>query len=172
LPRPAKSATGSDRNLRSVKDANGNVTAYAWDLANEQTTVTRADGPPTTLVTDYNPDGTTLDQKDGKGTPTSTYGYDALGRVTSDIDALGDVTAFSYTPLNQVKGVNATNYGYDPADNLVQLTSGTQQAFNAADELCWTVPAAASGSCASPRPGQRSTATRMPRGSIAAIGLP
>ncbi len=44
----------------------------------------------------------------------------------------------------------AIAYGYDAADNLTQ-TGSTSQAFNNADELCWTT--ASSGSCASPPTG-------------------
>ncbi|MHB8613374.1 MAG: RHS repeat-associated core domain-containing protein [Candidatus Dormibacteraceae bacterium] len=84
----------ADRNLTSTTDANGNPTSYVYDLANEQTDIRRADG--TDLHTDYNPDGTTLDQKDGKGNAIQSYGYDALGRETTVSDVLGNTTAYTY----------------------------------------------------------------------------
>jgi YD repeat-containing protein len=84
----------ADRNLTSATDFNGNTTAHAFDLANQETVVTRADH--TTLRTDYNPDGTVLDEKDGKGNATVTFGYNALGRVTTQTDALNNVTTFTY----------------------------------------------------------------------------
>src|SRR4029077_1680918 len=84
----------ADRNVASTKDPDGNATSYSYDAANQRTTVTRADG--TILATDFNSDGTILDQKDGKGTAVQTYGYDALGRVTMVTDGLGNVTSYSY----------------------------------------------------------------------------
>lgn len=84
----------ADRNVVSATDADGNPTHYTFDLANEQTDVVRADNSD--VHTDYNPDRTVLDQKDGRGTAIETYGYDALGRVTTTTDALTNVTTYTY----------------------------------------------------------------------------
>src|SRR5205085_3660423 len=83
--------------------------------------------------------------------------------LASDGSAASGTGSYKYTPLNQVcyAGSSNTNacsspptgsipYKYDAADNLTQKGS-VQQAFNNADELCWT--AATSGSCASPPTG-------------------
>ena len=56
----------------------------------------RADSPQTTLTTDYNLDGTVLDQKDGKGNAIQSYLYDSLARVSSVSDALGNLTTYTY----------------------------------------------------------------------------
>jgi RHS repeat-associated protein len=82
------------RNLASIKDPNSNTTTYIYDLDNELIQTRRADG--TSLLSDYNPDGTVHDQKDGKGNAIQTYGYDSLARVTSVRDALGNVTSYTY----------------------------------------------------------------------------
>ena len=83
-----------DRNLTSSKDADGNTTAYVFDLANELTDVNRADATHT--HTDYNADGTVMDQKDAKGNAILTFGYDSLARVTASTDALNNTTNFTY----------------------------------------------------------------------------
>src|SRR5205823_1728892 len=69
-------------------------TQYVFDVAGELTSTIRADA--TTLVNDYNSDGTVLDQKDGKLNAIRTYGYDALARVTSVKDALNNETDTTY----------------------------------------------------------------------------
>jgi len=86
----------ADQNLDTFTDGDGNVTTNVYDVVNQQTQIKRADTPQTTLTTDYNADGTVLDQKDGKTNAILTYGFDALARVTSTTDALGNVTSFTY----------------------------------------------------------------------------
>ena len=116
----------ADRNKTSVTDANSNTTSYTYDLAGELTTTTRPD--TTTLVTDYNPDGTVADQKDGKGNTTETYAYDALARVTSSTDALGNTTAFSYD------GDGNTLTRTDPGGNCATPTKCTTFTYDADNE--------------------------------------
>jgi RHS repeat-associated protein len=68
-------------------------------------------------------------------------------------------------PLNQLCYVGSTNgnscsappagaqaYGFDAADNLIG-DRGTTQAFNAADQLCWTLNGSSANGCASPPSG-------------------
>lgn len=101
-----KTAYDSDRNVVSNTDADNKQTQYRFDLANEQTDVIRAD--QTDLHTDYFPDGTVQDQKQGSNV-LNAYLYDALARATSDTDAL----------------LNATIYTYDGAGNrLMQQDPG------------------------------------------------
>jgi RHS repeat-associated protein len=101
--------------------------------------------------------------KGGNTLFSSTYARDSANQVTSDSSAASGTGLYRYTALNQVcyAGPNNSNacasppsgsiaYAYDAADNLTQKGS-TQQAFNAADELCWT--ASTSGACASPPSG-------------------
>jgi len=125
----------AERQRTSVKDGKGNVTTTVYDVANQPTQVKRADTPQTTLTTDYNADGTVLDQKDGTGTATQTYGYDSLGWPTTVTDALGQVTTASYdgagNPLaKQDPGgncgatpkVGCTTMAYDAANQLTAIT--------------------------------------------------
>ena len=84
----------ADRNLISTTDADGNATDYVYDLANEQTDVKQANG--TDQHTDYTVDGAVADEKDGNGNAVLTYSYNALGQVTTETDALGNVTIYTY----------------------------------------------------------------------------
>jgi RHS repeat-associated protein len=94
---------------------------------------------------------------------SATYGRDNANQLTADSSAPATTAAYRYTTLNQLcysgaanttscstPPAGATAYAYDAADNLTQMGT-TQQAFNAADELCWT--AALTGPCGSPPTG-------------------
>src|ERR1035437_4696436 len=121
----------ADRNVVSVTDADGHITTYTFDLANEKTQVKRADN--STVVTDYNADGTILDQKDGKGNAVQAYGYNSLAQRTSVKDAVGDQTIYAYDGdgnllTTQSPGGNcstglkcATNV-YDAAGEMTSVT--------------------------------------------------
>jgi YD repeat-containing protein len=90
--------------------------------ANELTKTTRPD--TTTLVTDYNPDGSVADTIDGASNKTS-YGYDGQARRTSRTDPDNRVWKTGYDKAgNQTSSTNPTNqttsYGYDPANEPVR----------------------------------------------------
>ena len=123
----------ADLNQDYFIDGDTNRTNYVYDLANQQTQVQRPDS--TNLTTDYNPDGTVLDQKDGKNNAILTYGYDALGRVTSLTDALNNVTSYTYdgagNRLSQqdpggncsaVPATGCTTFSYDAANQLKTIS--------------------------------------------------
>jgi RHS repeat-associated protein len=121
----------ADRNRTSMTDGDGNLTTYVFDLDNEQTQVKRAGTPQTTLTTDYNPDGTVLDQKDGKSNPIQTFGYDHLARVTLTTDALSNVTTYAYdTNSNELSK-------QDPGGNCAATpaVSCTKMTYDADNEL-------------------------------------
>jgi RHS repeat-associated protein len=84
----------ANQNLDKITDADNNLTTNVYDADNELIQVKRADSPQTTLTTDYNPDGTVLDQKDGKGNAIQAYQYDSLAHVTTVTDALSNVTTY------------------------------------------------------------------------------
>jgi RHS repeat-associated protein len=124
----------ADRNTASTTDPDSNPpTTYTYDLANEQTQVQRPDH--SVLVTDFNLDGTVADQKNGKGIPIETYGYDSLKRVTSMTDADGNTTSYTYDPVGNRLSVQqptgtcaamtptgCTSYTYDTASELTSIT--------------------------------------------------
>jgi RHS repeat-associated protein len=99
------------------------------------------------------------------GTTLFSAGYarDAANQLASDTSAASGTGFYKYTPLNQLcyAGSSSSNactspptgsipYTYDAADNLTK--KGTVfQAFNNADELCWT--ASTSSACSTPPTG-------------------
>jgi RHS repeat-associated protein len=121
----------ADGNSDTSTDGAGNVTTNVYDLANQQTQVKRADSPQTVLSTDYNPDGTVLDQKDGKNNAIQTLTYDAAGRVTTTTDALGNVTTYTY----DAAGNRLTTQ--DPGGNCAATpkTGCTTSTYDADNEL-------------------------------------
>ncbi len=121
----------ADQNMDTFTDGDGNLTTYVYDVANEQTQIKRADTPQTTLTTDYNPDGTVLDQKDGKNSAVLTFAYDAVRRVVSSTDALGNVTSFTYD------GAGNRLTKQDPGGNCAATpkTGCTTVTYDAANQL-------------------------------------
>jgi RHS repeat-associated protein len=102
-------------------------------------------------------------KKGGSTLFSAGYTRDSANQLTSDNSAASGTGSYKYTPLNQVCYAGSSNsnacsspptgsiaYKYDAADNLTQKGS-TQQAFNNADELCWT--ASTSSACSTPPSG-------------------
>jgi RHS repeat-associated protein len=152
--------------LTSVQDWLSNTTSFGYDVNSNLTseTLPTASGVVDTFTFDAADRLTAISDTKGKKTLFSaTYARDNANQLTSDSSAPSSTSSYKYTTLNQVcyagsssssacsaPPSGATAYAYDAADNLTQMGS-TQQAFNNADEVCWT--AATSGSCASPPTG-------------------
>ena len=97
---------------------------------------------------------------------SASYGLNADEQVGSDSSAASpDGPTYGYTPLNQVcyagpatatpcpsPGAGSTTYQYDSAQNIV-VDGSNVQAYDAGDELCFTAPAPATGTCAAPPAG-------------------
>ena len=121
----------ADRNLTSSVDPDNKTTSFTFDLANEPTLTTRAD--TTTLKTDYNPDGTMLDQVDGANNKT-TYAYDPLAHLkslttpaTTPCGTGGCQTSYTIDAVGNLKTVvdpqqRTTTYGYDADNHLKSIT--------------------------------------------------
>jgi YD repeat-containing protein len=151
----------------SVQDWNSNTTTFGYDADSNLTTETF---PSASSVVDsftFNAADQMTNVASVKGGSTTLFsaGYsrDSANQLTSDSSAASGTGAYKYTPLNQVCYAGSSNsnacssppsgsiaYAYDAADNLTQKGS-TQQAFNNADELCWT--ASSSAACGSPPSG-------------------
>jgi YD repeat-containing protein len=93
----------ANQNVLTVVDGDANTTTNAYDPDNELCWTlpggTSSDGcssPPTNArVTDYNPDGTIADYKDGKANKIESFGYNTRGQVTSTTDALSNTTSYT-----------------------------------------------------------------------------
>src|SRR5207245_11714368 len=75
---------------------------------------------------DYNADGTIKDQVDGNSKMTS-YGYDALARVTSITDPLNRTTTSTYDGVGNLLTITdprnqTTTYTYDAANELTSIS--------------------------------------------------
>lgn len=150
----------------SVQDWNNNTTTFGYDADSNLTTQTfpGASGVVDSFTFNAADQMTAAaSDKGGSALFSATYTRDAANQLASDTSAASGTGSYKYTPLNQVcyAGSSSTNactspptgsipYTYDAADNLTK--NGTVfQAFNNADELCWT--ASSSAACASPPSG-------------------
>jgi len=151
----------------SVQDWNSNATSFGYDADSNLTTETFPSGSAVVDTFTFNAADQMTIAASVKGGNTTLFsaGYsrDSANQLTSDTSAASSTGSYKYTPLNQVCYAGSTSsnactspptgsiaYAYDAADNLTQKGT-TQQAFNNADELCWT--ASTSGACGSPPSG-------------------
>jgi RHS repeat-associated protein len=107
------------------------------------------------------------DTKGSSSIFSANYSRDADGQLTADSSIPAAQAAYRYTVLNQLCYAGSANtsacdsppsssfvYSADSADNLVKnedpmQTGPVTQAFNSADELCWTVQGSSSNGCSS-----------------------
>ncbi len=153
----------------SVQDWNSNTTAFSYDANSNLTTETfQAASGVVDSFTFNASDQMTRATSSKSGSDIlpfpATYTRDPANQLASDTSAASGTGSDKYTLLNQLcyAGSSSTNacsspptgsipYTYDAADNLTK--KGTVfQAFNNADELCWT--ASSSAVCASPPSGK------------------
>jgi RHS repeat-associated protein len=152
LGRTAAAAYDGNGNMSSYTDANGNTYHYTYDALNRLTNVTLPTNPATGYnftydfrnnVVDtvdpeghdrhnvYDPGGRLSSVTIGYGTPsatTTTYAYNNDGTLQSATDALGHTTQYSYDPaanLTQVtRGNVSVQYAYDADRNRISATDG------------------------------------------------
>jgi len=150
----------------SVQDWNSNTTTFGYDPDSNLTTETfpAASGVVDTFT--FNAADQMAAVASNKGGSTlfsANYTRDLANQLASDSSAASGTGSYKYTPLNEVCYAGSSNsnacssppsgsipYAYDAADNLTQKGS-VQQAFNNADELCWT--ASTSSACSTPPTG-------------------
>jgi RHS repeat-associated protein len=142
-----------DNRLSSVTDAAGNKTSFGYDADSNPLTTAYPDGVTvtngydnagnlaaikavdgsTTLVSEtFTRDGADLVSGRTVGSTSDTYGYSAQDQLSSD-----------------KSGSTTTPYATDAASDPTTVGSATQE-FDAAGELCWTLP---SGTVSSPSCG-------------------
>ena len=127
--------------LATVADWAGHTTTFTYDA--ESNLTGQAYPNQTTVTTSVNAaDQVTSISAAPTAAPASPfasfiYSRDAANQVNA-VTSTGvpvETASYSYSQLNQLKGVNAASYGYDAADNPVQLAAGQVQGFDAANQL-------------------------------------
>jgi len=119
------------RNLTGTTDPDGNTITYAYNAANEQTSIQRASAPAWTAT--YDGFGNLASQTDGKNKTTS-YTHDLLDQLTGVTDPLGRATTFAYDLAGRrtskqdpggdcgaTPATGCTTYGYDNADQPTSI---------------------------------------------------
>lgn len=145
--------------VHSTSDWLNNTTTYAYDANSNlatQTAPTTGTAVVDTSSFDSSDNLTSITTTQGSTTIDSfNYGLDPNNQVTS-VTSTGvpsDNHTYRYNSLNQLIQVdsNAT-YSYDSADNPSGLSGGTTQAFDPANQLCWSATTIGSG-CSTPPTG-------------------
>lgn len=121
--------------VTSVIDGAGNVTSYSYDALGRQVVTTLPDGSSAHVSYDEagNQIGTADETAAGTVLKQTSGTFDGDGDLTSATDPLGDTTSYGYDalglPTSEVQPVSATSaittsFGYDPAGNLTRYTDG------------------------------------------------
>jgi RHS repeat-associated protein len=127
------------------------TTEYAYDAGGSAIRVTRAKGNGTyERVTDYEFDGRGLQRRETQypswpstsGALVATRAYDPAGNLATLTDPLGQATTFGYDALNRVTSVDYADpgtgdvtYGYDPDGNRTSMADGTGSTSYTYDEV-------------------------------------
>ncbi len=134
----------------SVTDQNGKVTTYAYDDADRLTTVTDAATPGNVTTYGYDTESNLTSIQDANSHTTSfnydafgrvtkttfpsgyieTYGYDADNNLTGKTDRKNQNITYTYDQLNRLAGktypdTSTVNYTYDKNSRLTQVTDPT-----------------------------------------------
>jgi RHS repeat-associated protein len=80
--------------VTAVTDPAGRTTSYSYDAANELTAITYGDGKTPGASFTYDRDGRRTGMTDGTG--STSYAYDAVGRLIQSVNGSGAKVAYSY----------------------------------------------------------------------------
>jgi RHS repeat-associated protein len=142
--------------LTGITDWNNNTTKFGYGHDGQLLTITYPNG--TTVTSAYDNADTvassTLTGQGGAVLASLGYTRDAANQLTAQAPTgLPDgPQTYAYSKLNQLSSVTAggaaSSFATDPAGNPT-LVGGTQEAFDAAGQLCWSVATpVANPSCA------------------------
>lgn len=164
--------------IQSLTDWRSNTTSFAYDADSNlatQTEPTAGTSITETSTFDNADNLTSIAATQGSTSIDSfSYGLDANAQQTS-VTSAGvptDNHSYAYSTLNQLTQTDSSpTYSYDTADNPIQLSGGTNQAFDSSNELCWTSTATGT-SCSTPPTGATTYSydARGDRTTIAAPG--
>jgi len=128
--------------LASVTDWRGGVTRYGYDAAGRTGVITYTNGITASVGYDAANHPLTLAYRNqGAIAGSFGYSYDANGNRQTATDANG-TTTYGYDALNRLTTAGATSYSYDAVGNRGLLTTSggsVGYSYNAADELTATV---------------------------------
>jgi RHS repeat-associated protein len=142
--------------LTSVTDWNSNKTTFGYDNDGDLTSTTYPDG--VIVSSAYDNSDALSSTAAAKGTTTLAsvaYTRDTDGQIltTTPTGLPGSAQTYAYTALEQLKSATAgttTSYTYNAAGNTT--STGSAQGFDAASQLCWTLPTAATSTAACTAP--------------------
>ncbi len=120
-------------NRDTLTTANGNVAVYQYNIANKIKLITNKKGTSVLSSYEYSYflDGNQAAKTDNSGKLTS-YIYDSLGRLTSEVPGGEPVISYTYDDSNNrssmtVSGNSITTYAYDKANRLQAETKAEGQ---------------------------------------------
>ena len=133
-------AYDSDGNLVSETYPNHVVAAYAYNAADQPTTIADTESGTTIASFGYTRNPDSLITTAAETTPTAPVSSPSAETTTAADNA------YTYTPNDQLASANANPYAYDPAGNLTGAPGGVSISYDAADEATsLTKPATGGG---------------------------
>ena len=159
--------------VKSVTDWLGNTTSFGHDGDGNLTSEAAPGSVTATSTFDAADRLTAISDKQGTSTLASfSYSRDALGQLTASntSGALTGSDSYSYDSQNRLTTDNNAAYGYDSADNPTTYVDGQSQAFDPADQLLSSGPAATSGGGGGGGTGAGGGSTGAPTGSGGGAG--
>ena len=168
LGRTTSATYDANGNKITSTDARGNTTSYKYDALNRLIETDYSDGTKSTKTYDFRNNVVTetdqaghvtlrqydlagrlisMTQADGTtSATTTTYTYDAAGRMTSQTDALGHTTTYTYDAAGNLLSTSGIagnlTYAYDNARNRISMADGngntTQFQYDARKRLTVT----------------------------------
>lgn len=126
LARTTTLAYDSKGNVQQISDPLGNKTTFTYDLLGRPLTIIRYNGG-TALTSTFTYDGPDLVQITDPLNRSVTLTPDVVGRLLSVRDPLGQLSRFTYDPLDQITSQidpqgKTVSYAYDANGNLLTFT--------------------------------------------------
>lgn len=156
--------------LRTVTDWQSRQFTFNYDANSFLTSQVYPNGTTTTFTPDGGDRlmGVSHAPTAAPGSPFASfsYGRDGEGQVTSVASSgvPADTHSYAYSQLNQLTGVDSSQYAYDDADNLNGLPDGGSQSFDAANELIATSKVSLVGTASAGSANTTSLTMSLPAG--------
>jgi RHS repeat-associated protein len=115
--------------LATLTDGRGQVHTFSYDSMDRMTKDLLGSGDYIRYTYDADGNLTQRDERRGGTTTTSTYGFDALNRVSSESFPSGQSNTYAYTLNSQLYTLTTTGgtttYGYDAIDRVTSITDAS-----------------------------------------------